>query len=272
MHASLSFWILPTGLVAMTIIIWLPYLLPWVGYHFRRSEGPWLINFNHASLFFALMRDLLYTIGLWFGLMFLHIFLNTLYFWLIFVVGMVGVFGSAFISDRFEQYHRATPSIRVYSSQVIRHKELQAFFASIGAFIPGKQQPYLARVSYPNGFVWIDDLSAVFQKLKQRQQKRHKDWEEVAKIINEVEEHLGSEAKTLLYISVLNASNVEHGEIRALNVIYQFSLRYPCVVEDAYGNYHSSRAIYEAQKNDVLLLGFQARLTEKREVKQQQKL
>jgi hypothetical protein len=92
MVLSFGITVLLFGLLIATVIIWLPYVWRRSGRHLRRSEGPWLRNFDRTRLRSVLLRDTCYTIGLWFCLLFLRLTSATPLFWVVAAVGMVALF------------------------------------------------------------------------------------------------------------------------------------------------------------------------------------
>jgi hypothetical protein len=263
MSLSFAAWFFILGLIGLTLVIWLPYFWPPAGFHLRRSEGPWLINFDPTYRTKVIIRDILYTIGLWFGLFLVRISANTSYFWLIVVIGMCSIFGNAFISGGIEKYNKSTRAITLFSSVEFTPKTLYAFLASVGALIPGKQQPYIGRLSYSGGYLWISNPTAVFAKVQKRllhhHNQEHTQYEEYQAKLRAC---LEAEVRTILFISVLKAKDVYAGERAAMEFIRHFSQRYPCVVEDAYGNLLPSQKVCEALDTNVLVLGFQKRMDE----------
>lgn len=268
MSTLLPFFTFIGGLAALTIIIWLPYIWPIIGYHLRRSEGPWLRNFDPSRLSLVITRDILYTISIWFGFLLIRLFVNTPNFWIIFTIGMVSMFSFAIIADKLDKYSKSTPAITLYSSTALSSRTLRDFFGSIGALIPGKQQPYIARTSYSNGFVWVSDVSKIYQKAQQHS-SRHKNeaWIQMEDTRTKVHIHLGADIQTVLFISILKGRDVTTGERAALDLINTFATRYPCAVEDAYGNILSAKDLYEAADNQQLILGFQKHIEEEQRIK-----
>ncbi|MBK9940663.1 MAG: hypothetical protein IPP13_03460 [Kouleothrix sp.] len=217
MSMPLTAWFFIFELIGLTLVIWLPYLWPPVGYHLRRSEGPWLINFDRTCRTKVVLRDFLYTTGFWFGLFLIRISANTPYFWLIVVIGTCSIFGSAFISDSIENYNKSTPAITLFSAVELTPETLRAFLASIGALIPGKQQPYIGRLSYSGGYVWINNPTAVFAKVQKGFLQRHnQERAQYEEYLTKLRACLGSEVRTILFISVLKARNVQAGERAAI--------------------------------------------------------
>src|SRR5687767_5530322 len=88
-------WFLIFVLASITLVIWLPYLWAPAGFHLRRSEGPWLINFDRTLLAKAVSRDIFYTIGLWLGLFFIRLLSMSPLFLLVAIAGMGSMFASA---------------------------------------------------------------------------------------------------------------------------------------------------------------------------------
>lgn len=260
------------GLCMMTLVIWMPYLWAPVGYNLRRSEGPWLTNFDHTKRNKVIARDLLYTIGIWFGLFFIRISLNTPFFWAIAIVGMASIFGSAFISDNLEKYNKSTPAIMLFSNIQLSSKELLQFLASIGVFIPGKQQPYVGRMSYSNGYMWIGNPTTSFTKVRKEIVKRSPaERTQFEEYYTKLRAHLGADVYTVLSLSILQTRDVQTGERAVMDFIRCFSQHYPCIVEDAYGNILTSKDVQEAINNNRLILGFQKRIEEESASKQARK-
>lgn len=268
MSLPFSAWILILGLVGMTLIIWMPYIWPVMGYYFRRSEGPWLLNFDYTRLAKVIIRDMLYTIGLWLGLLFLGISINTPYFWIIFTVGMCCIFGSAWISDKLDKYNNSTPGIMLFSSNPFTQKTLREFLASLGVFIPGKQQPYIGRLSYPGGYIWIDNRTESFIKASKHYFKQHNaEMMQFEEYQTSLRSRLNGDIKTVLFLNILQAKDLCTGERATMEFIQRFSQYYACVVEDAYGNLHTGQEICAALDRNELILGFQKKLLEGNDIK-----
>jgi hypothetical protein len=263
MTLPFAIWFFLLATMGLMIVIWLPYFWSPAGYHLRRSEGPWLINFDRTRLAKAVIRDILYTSGVLFGFFLIRVFVNTPYFWLMFVIGVCSIFGNAFLSDNMETYNKATPAIRLFSTVPFTPQTLRQFLASIGALIPGKQQPYIGRLSYAGGYVWINNLSALFAKVEKRLLQHHnQERAEYEAYQARLRSYLGSEPRTILFISILKGKDVHLGERAAMEFIRQFAQHYPCVVEDAYGNLLTGQEVREALDKNRLVLGFEKRIAE----------
>jgi hypothetical protein len=256
-------WFFLLATMGMMVIIWLPYFWSPAGYYLRRSEGPWLINFDRTRLAKAIIRDILYTIGIVSGFLLIRIFVNTPYFWLIAAIGLCSIFGNAFLSDSLETYNKATPAIRLFSTVPFTPQALRQFLASVGALIPGKQQPYIGRLSYSGGYVWINNFTAIFAKVEKRLLQHHnQERAEYEAYQARLRSSLGSEVRSVLFISIMKAKDMHPGERAAMEFIGQFAQQYPCVVEDAYGNLLRGQEIQEALDRNRLVLDFQKRIAE----------
>jgi hypothetical protein len=265
MQLSRAAWFIILVLIGATIVIWLPYLWPPAGYRLRRSEGPWLANFDHKRQTLATARDILFTIGLWLGLLFMPLTRTSPFFWIIAIASMASIFASAFLADRFGNYNKSTSAVTLYSSAQLDPKTLREFLVSVGALIPGKQQPYTGRLSYPDGYVWITNVSDMYAKAQTKiaQLYTSERAEQVA-FQAKMRAHLGSDAQTILFISIMQAKDLSTGERRAMEFIRQFAQQYPCIVSDAYENLLAKQDIQAALDKNELVLGFQRHMLENR--------
>jgi hypothetical protein len=215
-------------LSVMTAIIWAPYLWPVIGFHLRRSSGPWLANFDRRQFLSVLLRDITYTAGLW-SIFFARLWYATLYFWIALIFGVCCLIITAWLADRLERHGEESTAILLLSSARLTRRQLADFLRDLGALIPGKQQPYIGRLTYPNGYLWVrlvsDQLDA-YDPASYTGSDQIKLVEHFDRIT-----HLLTEPPVTMIAVTMTKTARREGEQATAHLVPAFAQRWPCIVE-----------------------------------------
>lgn len=208
-------WLIASLVLICSLVIWLPYRWSALGYHWRKAEGPWLVNFPADRLRLVLIRDLLLTAGLWLGGLMLLRGSSDPLFLLFGGASLACLLGVGVVADRLERYQRASQVLTVYLGRAFAPVELRQMIADLGGMIPGRRQTYHARFMLAQTMVWWVDSTRSYQRRRARLAKRQGEaFQQFEALHQQRNQLLGAELQHVLTIHLIKPES-------ATTVVYE---------------------------------------------------
>jgi hypothetical protein len=247
----------------LLVHIWLPYWVPAYGRLLRRSEGPWLENFDSARRAIVLRQEWRRTAAL--NLFAVFIFVSadiqrmsaktTVEPLVETIVSMLTYLSHFWIiyqgKDRVGARDRATLAITLWTKDRTDANLLINTLRQQGALIGAKRSNFEARLSTPHGFVWFAIKEHTLRLTEFRAQST-----ETEQTTRAVFERLRSRNPIKVLVSVEKGASLAALELTVIKLLTSLQTTAPIVLTNADGAIVDAPQLSDAAQHNRRVLGF----------------